>query len=93
LRFKQTLRFCSKNHRHGHGPAVARHPPVGEQSGSSDYLRKGNGDGDDAMNNWEFGFTMIVVGMGGTLVVLALFAVLMSLLKKTFPVRDEDPAE
>jgi Na+-transporting methylmalonyl-CoA/oxaloacetate decarboxylase gamma subunit len=45
------------------------------------------------MNNWEFGFTMIVVGMGGTLVVLALFAVLMNLLKKTFPVRDEDPAE
>jgi Na+-transporting methylmalonyl-CoA/oxaloacetate decarboxylase gamma subunit len=37
------------------------------------------------MNNLEFGFTMIVVGMGGTLVVLSLFAVLMSLLKKVFP--------
>ncbi|MFZ1985976.1 MAG: OadG-related small transporter subunit [Desulfatitalea sp.] len=45
------------------------------------------------MSNWEFGFTMIVVGMGGTMVVLALFAVLMSLLKKTFPVREEDSAE
>jgi Na+-transporting methylmalonyl-CoA/oxaloacetate decarboxylase gamma subunit len=42
------------------------------------------------MNNWEFGFTMIIVGMGGTLAVLALFAVLMVLLKKIFPFREED---
>lgn len=45
------------------------------------------------MSNWEFGFTMIVVGMGGTLVVLALFAVLMNLLIKVFPVREKDAAE
>ncbi len=42
------------------------------------------------MNNWEFGFTMIVVGMGGTLAVLALFAVFMVLLKKIFPFREEN---
>jgi hypothetical protein len=41
------------------------------------------------MNNWEFGVTMIIVGMGGTLAVLALFAVFMVLLKKFFPVREE----
>jgi Na+-transporting methylmalonyl-CoA/oxaloacetate decarboxylase gamma subunit len=42
------------------------------------------------MNNWAFGFTMIVVGMGGTLAVLTLFAVFMVLLKKIFPFREED---
>ena len=39
------------------------------------------------MDNWTFGFTMIIVGMGGTLVVLSLFAVLMVLLKKDFSVQ------
>ena len=42
------------------------------------------------MNNWEFGFTMIIVGMGGTLAVLTLFAVFMVLLKKIFPFREEN---
>jgi len=42
------------------------------------------------MDNWTFGFTMIVVGMGGTVVVLALFAVLMVLLKKIFPFKEEE---
>ncbi len=42
------------------------------------------------MNNWEFGFTMIIVGMGGTLAVLALFAIFMVLLKKIFPFREEN---
>lgn len=41
------------------------------------------------MDNWAFGFTMIIVGMGGTLTVLALFAVFMVLLKKIFPVQEE----
>lgn len=41
------------------------------------------------MGNWEFGLTMIIVGMGGTLVVLSLFAVLMILLKKIFPVKED----
>jgi hypothetical protein len=41
------------------------------------------------MNNWEFGVTMIIVGMGGTLAVLGLFAVLMVVLKKIFPHQEE----
>jgi hypothetical protein len=43
------------------------------------------------MSNWEFGFTMIVVGMGGTLVVLALFATMMGLLKRVFPGKEGGP--
>jgi hypothetical protein len=42
------------------------------------------------MDNWTFGLTMIIVGMGGTLGVLALFAVLMVLLKKIFPLQEEE---
>ena len=41
------------------------------------------------MDNWAFGFTMIIVGMGGTLAVLSLFAFFMVLLKKIFPFREE----
>lgn len=41
------------------------------------------------MDNWTFGFTMVVLGMGGTLVVLSLFAVLMVILKKIFPASEE----
>jgi hypothetical protein len=37
------------------------------------------------MDNWQFGLTLVIVGMGGTVVTLALFAVLMGLLKKVFP--------
>ena len=42
------------------------------------------------MDNWAFGVTMIIVGMGGTLALLALFAVFMVLLKKIFPFREEN---
>ena len=41
------------------------------------------------MDNWTFGLTMLVVGMGGTLVTLTLLAVIMGLLKKIFPVKEE----
>ena len=41
------------------------------------------------MDNWTFGFTMLVVGMGGTLVALTLLAVIMGLLKRIFPVKEE----
>jgi Na+-transporting methylmalonyl-CoA/oxaloacetate decarboxylase gamma subunit len=41
------------------------------------------------MDNWTFGITMLVVGMGGTLVALALLALMMGLLKKIFPVKEE----
>jgi Na+-transporting methylmalonyl-CoA/oxaloacetate decarboxylase gamma subunit len=41
------------------------------------------------MDNWTFGLTMLVVGMGGTLAALALLAIIMGLLKKIFPVKEE----
>ena len=40
------------------------------------------------MDNWTFGLTMLVVGMGGTLVALTLLAIIMGLLKKIFPVKE-----
>jgi hypothetical protein len=41
------------------------------------------------MDNWTFGLTMLVVGMGGTLAALAALALMMGLLKKIFPVKEE----
>ena len=41
------------------------------------------------MDNWTFGLTMIIVGMGGTVAALALFTILMVLLKRVFPFREE----
>lgn len=41
------------------------------------------------MDNWTFGFTMLIVGMGGTLVALGVLALIMGLLKKIFPVKEE----
>jgi len=34
---------------------------------------------------------MLIVGMGGTLVALTLLALLMGLLKKLFPLKEESP--
>ncbi len=45
------------------------------------------------MDNWTFGFTMIIVGMGGTITTLGLFALMMGLLKKIFPAPVEAPLE
>lgn len=42
------------------------------------------------MDNWTFGLTLLVVGMGGTLTALGLLAVMMNLLKKLFPVKEEE---
>ncbi len=42
------------------------------------------------MDTLSFGLTLLVVGMGGTLAALALLAGLMNLLKKLFPVKDEE---
>ena len=42
------------------------------------------------MDNWTFGITMIVVGMGGTLLTLWLLSVIMSVLKKAFPLKKEE---
>ena len=40
------------------------------------------------MDKWTFGLTMLVVGMGGTLLTLMLMSLLMGLLKKIFPVKE-----
>lgn len=40
------------------------------------------------MDNWTFGWTMIVVGMGGTMITLGLFAILMGIIKRIFPFKE-----
>ena len=45
------------------------------------------------MDNWTFGITMLVVGMGGTIAALGTLALLMNLLKKIFPVQREDKSD
>jgi hypothetical protein len=39
---------------------------------------------------WTFGLTMLVVGMGGTIVTLIVFSFIMGLLKKVFPYKKEE---
>jgi hypothetical protein len=43
----------------------------------------------DVMDNWTFAVTMIVVGMGGTLLTLWILSLLMGLLKRAFPYKKE----
>jgi hypothetical protein len=42
------------------------------------------------MDKWTFGLTMLVVGMGGTIVTLVIFSFIMGLLKKIFPYKTEE---
>jgi len=42
------------------------------------------------MDNWTFGITMIVVGMGGTLLTLGILSLLMGFLKTAFPYKKEE---
>jgi hypothetical protein len=42
------------------------------------------------MDRWTFGLTMLLLGMGGTIVTLMLFSFIMELLKKLFPYRKEE---
>jgi hypothetical protein len=44
---------------------------------------------EDQMDNWTFGLTLLIVGMGGTLAALGALAMMMGLLKKIFPVKEE----
>jgi len=57
------------------------------------FITEGRGTTADlrevAMDNWTFGFTLLVVGMGGTMAALGALAVMMGLLKKIFPVKEE----
>lgn len=47
-------------------------------------------EGENCMGNLTFGVTMLVCGMGGTIVVLWLMSLVMALLGKLFP---EKPAK
>lgn len=40
------------------------------------------------MDTWTFGLSLLVVGMGGTLLTLTLMSLLMGVLKKIFPVKE-----
>jgi hypothetical protein len=42
------------------------------------------------MDNWTFGITMIIVGMGGTLLTLWILSLIMSFMKKIFPYTKEE---
>jgi len=42
------------------------------------------------MDNWTFGITMIIVGMGGTLLTLWILSLIMIVLKKAFPLQKEE---
>lgn len=45
------------------------------------------------MNKWEFGFTMLVAGAGGTLLSLYALSIMVNVLKKIFPrVAETNPA-
>lgn len=41
------------------------------------------------MGKWDFGITMMIVGMGGTLLTLWILSLLMTLLKRVFPISQE----
>jgi len=45
------------------------------------------------MDDMTFGITMVVVGMGGTLLTLWILSLLMAALKKLFPYKPEDGAK
>ena len=44
------------------------------------------------MGKWTFGFTMMIVGMGGTLLTLWILSLLIVLLKKVFPLSAKSDA-
>ncbi len=44
------------------------------------------------METWTFGLTLLLVGMGGTLLTLYLLTLLIGLLTRLLPVRPEKPA-
>ncbi len=44
----------------------------------------------DPMDNLTFGLTLLVVGMGGTLLTLFIMALIIQALTAIFPVKEED---
>ncbi len=43
----------------------------------------------ELMDNWTFGLSMLIVGMGGTLLTLLIMSGLMEILKGLFPYKAE----
>ena len=41
------------------------------------------------MDKWDFGLTMMIVGMGGTFLTLWILGLVVDLLKKAFPLPDK----
>jgi Na+-transporting methylmalonyl-CoA/oxaloacetate decarboxylase gamma subunit len=41
------------------------------------------------MDNFTFGLTLIIVGMGGTLIALGLLVIFINLLKKIFSIKEK----
>jgi hypothetical protein len=44
------------------------------------------------VDKWSFGFTMMIVGMGGTLLTLWILSLVMDVLKRAFPVASGEKA-
>lgn len=44
------------------------------------------------MDTWTFGLTLLLVGMGGTMLTLYLLTLLIGLITRLLPVRAEKPA-
>jgi Na+-transporting methylmalonyl-CoA/oxaloacetate decarboxylase gamma subunit len=44
---------------------------------------------EEIMDNWTFGITIIVLGMGGSTLVLLILSSIMSILKMIFPYEKE----
>ncbi|MGV3651294.1 MAG: OadG-related small transporter subunit [Devosia sp.] len=44
------------------------------------------------MDTWTFGLTLLLVGMGGTMLTLYLLTLLIGLITRLLPVRPEKPA-
>lgn len=40
------------------------------------------------MDTWTFGMTMLIVGMGGTLLTLTLLSLIMAAMKRIFPLKE-----
>jgi hypothetical protein len=40
------------------------------------------------MDTWTFGLSMLIVGMGGTLLTLMIMSALMGILKRFFPIKE-----
>ena len=45
------------------------------------------------MDKWSFGFTMMIVGVGGTFLTLAILIFAIQILKKVFPLSAESDGE